>query len=105
MNTIARRHIGTQPARRPGPAMPPNYHPPRWLPSGRLQTCRGVVIGGAIPPPLPAVTQDGTRIQAAPLDPRTARPRRRIAPVAITAGLWIFAIGACAAAVWLQITF
>ncbi|GEM_PF-5297947 len=84
---------------------PTAYTPPRWLPSGRLQTCRGIVIGGAIAPPLPTMTQDGERIQAALLDPRTARPRRRVAPVAIAAGLWIFAIGACAAAVWLQITF
>lgn len=105
MSAIARRHIGAQPPRRPGPAMPPNYRPPRWLEAGGLETCAGIVIGGAIPPPVPTMTQDGERIQAALLDPRTARPRRRVAPVAIAAGLWIFAIGAGAAAVWLQITF
>ena len=51
------------------------------------------------------MTQDGERIQAALLDPRTARPRRRIAPVAMAAGLWLAITGAGAAAVWLQITF
>ena len=62
-------------ARRPGPAIPSNYHPPRWLPGGRLQTCSGIVIGCAIAPRMPPMTKDGERIQAALLDPRTARPR------------------------------
>lgn len=57
--------------------LPHNYREPRLLPSGSFETCRGVVIGGAIPPPKPAITQDGARIQAALLDPRTARPPRR----------------------------
>lgn len=55
--------------------LPHAYRAPRWLPSGRLQTCTGIVIGGAIAPPTPTMTQDGERIQAALLDSRTARPR------------------------------
>lgn len=53
--------------------LPHAYREPRWLPSGRLETCRGVVIGGAIAPAKPALTRDGVLIQAALLDPRTAR--------------------------------
>lgn len=50
------------------------YSTPRRLPSGSYQTCAGIVIGGAIAPALPITTQDGERIQAALLDPRTAAP-------------------------------
>lgn len=85
--------------------LPHNYREPRLLPSGSFETCRGIVIGGAIAPPVPTMTQDGERIQAALLDPRTARPRRRIAPVVLAASLWLAITGAGAAAVWLQITF
>lgn len=55
---------------------PHDYHEPRLLPSGALQTCRGIVIGGAIPPSAPEMTRDGVRIQGALLDPRTARAPR-----------------------------
>ncbi len=58
---------------------PEQYTEPRLLPSGSLRTCRGIVIGGAIRPPLPAMTQDGERIQAALLEPRTAHPRPLLA--------------------------
>lgn len=102
MNTISRRHIGAQPTRHPGPAMPPNYRPPRWLESGGLETCAGIVIGGAIPPPLPAVTQDGTRIQAALLDPRTAARARRHADLLLALWAWLISIGIGVAAAMVQ---
>ncbi len=82
--------------------LPHNYRAPRWLPSERLQTCRGIVIGGAIAPPVPTMTVDGERIQAALLDPRTARPRRRIAPLLLALWGWLAAIGLCAAAALVQ---
>lgn len=76
MNTIAIRHFSPTPAaRRGGATVCAGFTPPRHLPRQRLQTCRGVVIGGAIAPALPPVTQDGAAIQAALLDPRTAQPR------------------------------
>lgn len=49
-----------------------------------------------------------TSIEAFGCDARDAvamfRPRPQTG-LALAAGLWIFAIGACAAAVWLQINF
>ena len=77
MNTVAPRHFAA-PARKHtehGAVVCTDYHPPRVLANARAITCRGIVIGGAIAPPLPTITQDGERIQAALLDPRTAQPQ------------------------------
>lgn len=83
--------------------LPHNYREPRLLQSGSLETCRGVVIGGAIPPPLPAVTQDGTRIQAALLDQRTAAARaRRHAGLLLALWAWLISIGIGVAAALVQ---
>lgn len=82
--------------------LPHNYREPRLLQSGSLETCRGVVIGGAIPPPLPAVTQDGARIQAALLDPRTAARARRHAGLLLALWAWLAAIGLGVAAAMVQ---
>ena len=77
MNTVALRHL-TAPARKHtehGAVVCTDYHPPRVLANARAITCRGIVIGGAIAPPVPTMTQDGELIQAALLDPRTAQPQ------------------------------
>lgn len=65
-----------------------NYHPPRMLPKGTLRTCTGVVIGGAIGPRVPTMTQDGERIQEALLDPRTAVARPLLARIAGAVVRW-----------------
>ena len=77
MNTVALRHFAA-PARKHterGAVVCTDYHPPRVLANARAITCRGIVIGGAIAPPVPTMTQDGELIQAALLDPRTAKPQ------------------------------
>ena len=77
MNTAAIRHFAA-PARKHtehGAVVCTDYHPPRVLENARAITCRGIVIGGAIAPPVPTMTQDGERIQAALLEPRTAQPQ------------------------------
>ncbi len=77
MNTVALRHFAA-PARKHtehGAVVCTDYHPPRVLENARAITCRGVVIGGAIAPPLPTMPKDGELIQAALLDPRTAQPQ------------------------------
>lgn len=81
MNSIAQRHFAAQATVRTtsGATACAGYHAPRHLQTDRLVTCRGVVIGGAIAPPLPATTQDGARLQAALLDgaaTRRAQARR-----------------------------
>lgn len=52
----------------------------------RTVTSRGIVIGGAWQRPMPTLTQDGERLQAALLDSRTSRPRPMLMRVA--AALW-----------------
>lgn len=85
-------------------SLPHNWREPRLLASGSFETCRGIVIGGAIPPPIPTMTQDGERIQAALLDPRTARqPRRRTAALVLALWAWLAAIGLSAAAALTQL--
>ena len=77
MNTAALRNFAA-PARKHnehGAVVCTDYHPPRIMENARAITCRGIVIGGAIAPPLPTITQDGERIQAALLEPRTAQPQ------------------------------
>ena len=86
MSTVAMRHFAA-PARKHtehGAVVCTDYHPPRQLENGRAITCRGIIIGGAIAPALPTMTQDGELIQAALLDPRTASARP----------LWSRAVGA-----------
>lgn len=56
-------------------ALPAHYAPPVPMHGRTLRTCRGIHIGGAIAPRMPAVSQDGERLQAALLEPRTAAPR------------------------------
>ena len=76
MNTVALRHF-TAPARKHtehGAVVCTDYHPPRMQENARAITCRGIVIGGAIAPPLPTMPKDGELIQAALLDKRTATP-------------------------------
>lgn len=71
-----------------GAALPPNYTPPQWVNGRALRTASGVLIGGALVRNMgPAandemltlvshdMTEDGERLQAALLNPRTA-PRR-----------------------------
>ena len=82
--------------------LPHNYRPPRWLPSGALMTCRGIVIGGAIAPPIPTMTQDGERIQAALLDPRTAARARRHAGLLLALWAWLAVIGLSVATALVQ---
>ena len=77
MNTVALRHFAA-PARKHtehGAVVCTDYHPPRMQENARAVTCRGIVIGGAIAPPLPTMPADGELIQAALLDPRTATAR------------------------------
>lgn len=83
-NTLATRHFVVQPALRTqrGAALCRNFAEPRTLPSNRMVTCRGIVIGGAIAPTLPTMTQHGELIQAALLDARTATARPLLARVA-----------------------
>ena len=82
--------------------LPHNYREPRLLQSGSLETCRGVVIGGAIAPPIPTMTQDGERIQAALLDPRTAAQPRRHAGLLLALWAWLISIGLSVAAAMVQ---
>ena len=86
MTTTALRHF-TEPPRQQatnGAVVCTDYHPPRVLENGRAITCRGILIGGALAPALPTMTQDGELIQAALLEPRTASARP----------LWSRAVGA-----------
>ena len=77
MTAIGLRHF-TEPPRQHtehGAVVCTDYHPPRMQENARAITCRGIVIGGAIAPPVPTITQDGERIQAALLESRTAQPQ------------------------------
>ena len=77
MTSTALRHF-TEPTRQHtahGAVVCADYHPPRQLENGRAITCRGIIIGGAIAPAPPTMTQDGELIQAALLDQRTATAR------------------------------
>ena len=77
MNTVALRHFAA-PARKHtehGAVVCTDYLPPRLQENARAISCRGIVICGAIAPPVPTMTQDGERIQAALLEPRTAQPQ------------------------------
>mgnify|MGYP003514257598 CR=1 FL=1 len=90
MNTVAMRHFAA-PARKHtehGAVVCTDYHPPRMQENARAITCRGIVIGGAIAPPVPTITQDGERIQAALLEPRTAHPLSLINRIAGAAWRW-----------------
>lgn len=91
MTALATRHFApTHPSRTDTGALTcANYSELRLLPSGSYQTCKGVVIGGAIAPRLPRLTRDCEELQAALLDNRTATPRPLWARVARV--LW----GAC----------
>jgi len=53
--------------------LPEHYRQPRVV-NGRVETCRLVQIGCAHQPKLPALSPDAESIQAALLEPRTARP-------------------------------
>ena len=87
MNTAARRNFAPSPAvcLPTGALACSGYRAPRHLPNGSLQTCTGIVIGGAIAPVMPTATQDGERIQAALLDPRTAVAKRGLVRRALRA--------------------
>lgn len=77
MTATALRHF-TEPPRQHtehGAVVCTDYHPPRMQENARAITCRGIVIGGAIAPPMPTMPKDGELIQAALLDPRTAQPQ------------------------------
>jgi len=60
-------------AREMGATLPELYWPPRRIANG-LKTCRGVVIGGAIQPQKPVLGAHAELLQAAVLEPRTAKP-------------------------------
>jgi len=60
-------------AREMGVTLPEMYWEPRRVENG-LKTCRGIVIGGAIAPAKPVLGVDAEHLQAALLEPRTAKP-------------------------------
>lgn len=60
-------------ARQTGATLPELYWPPRRVANG-LKTCRGVIVGGAIPPAKAEIGSHAEHVQAALLEPRTAKP-------------------------------
>lgn len=70
-------------------ALPAQYAPPVPMHGRTLRTCRGMHIGGAIAPRMPAQTQDGELLQAALLEPRTAAPRPVLLRIAGRVYAWL----------------
>lgn len=60
----------------------------RRTPGGHLMTRTGVLIGSARQTPPAQLTRDGETLQAALLEPRTARPRPLLARVAGAFWAW-----------------
>lgn len=94
MKTAALRHFSPPPRQHTeqGAVICAGYHPPRIRENARAVTCRGIVIGGAIGPVLPTMTQDGELIQAALLDPRTARRPAALRRLGVLAVNWGWAV-------------
>lgn len=69
--------------------LPAAYRPPVPVHGRVLRTCRGIVIGGAIPPKPPEFSADAELIQEALLERRTARPLPALHRIAGAVWRWL----------------
>ncbi|MEZ2293071.1 hypothetical protein [Variovorax sp. RCC_210] len=69
-------------------ALPTGYTPPVPVRGRTLRTCRGLLIGSALPPRMPTFSADAELVQEALLDRRTAAPRPLLQRIAGAAWRW-----------------